>query len=175
MNLPDGSGLDLCREVRRTASVPIIFLTARDAEYDEVAGLEAGADDYIVKPFSLAVLRARVDAALRRAGRPAAGSVIRFGDLQFDFDQQVFTRAGAPLTLSRTEQRLLRLLVCNAGRTLPRALLMARVWDGGEYVDENTLSVAVRRLRQKLEADPKKPAYLRTVYGIGYVWGRGDG
>lgn len=175
MNLPDGSGLDLCREVRRTASVPIIFLTARDAEYDEVAGLEAGADDYIVKPFSLAVLRARVDAALRRAGRQAAGSVIRFGDLQFDFDQQVFTRAGAPLTLSRTEQRLLRLLVCNAGRTLPRALLMARVWDGGEYVDENTLSVAVRRLRQKLEADPKKPAYLRTVYGIGYVWGRGDG
>ena len=116
-----------------------------------------------------------MDAALRRAGRPAAGSVIRFGDLQFDFDQQVFTRAGAPLTLSRTEQRLLRLLVCNAGRTLPRALLMARVWDGGEYVDENTLSVAVRRLRQKLEADPKKPAYLRTVYGIGYVWGRGDG
>lgn len=169
VNLPDGSGLDLCREVRRTSSVPILFLTARDAEYDEVSGLEAGADDYIVKPFRLAVLRARVGAALRRSVQPAA--VIQTNDLMLDFSRQIFTRGGQPLTLSRTEQRLLRILIDNAGRTLSRALLLEQVWDGGEFVDENTLSVTIRRLRQKIESDPKNPVCLRTVYGIGYVWG----
>lgn len=169
VNLPDGSGLDLCREVRRTSSVPILFLTARDAEYDEVAGLEAGADDYIVKPFSLAVLRARVGAALRRSVQPA--EVIQAGDLTLDFSRQLFQRGDEPLTLSRTEQRLLRLLTQNACRTLSREILLEQVWDGGEFVDENTLSVTIRRLRQKIEADPKNPVYLRTVYGIGYVWG----
>lgn len=173
VNLPDGSGLDLCREVRRTSAVPILFLTARDAEYDEVAGLEAGADDYIVKPFSLAVLRARVGAALRRATQPDA--VVQAGDLTLDFSRQVFWRGETPLTLSPTEQRLLRLLIQNAGRTLSRALLLERVWDGGAFVDENTLSVTIRRLRQKIESDPKKPVHLRTVYGIGYVWGPQDG
>lgn len=168
VNLPDGSGLDLCREVRRTSSVPILFLTARDAEYDEVAGLEAGADDYIVKPFSLAVLRARVGAALRRSVQPA--EVIQAGDLTLDFSRQLFQRGDEPLTLSRTEQRLLRLLTQNACRA-SHEILLEQVWDGGEFVDENTLSVTIRRLRQKIEADPKKPVYLRTVYGIGYVWG----
>lgn len=168
VNLPDGSGLDLCREVRRTSSVPILFLTARDAEYDEVAGLEAGADDYIVKPFSLAVLRARVGAALRRSVQPA--EVVQAGDLTLDFSRHLFQRGDEPLTLSRTEQRLLRLLTQNACRTLSREILLEQVWDGGEFVDENTLSVTIRRLRQKIEADPKKPVYLRTVYGIGYVW-----
>lgn len=170
VNLPDGSGLDLCRAVRRDSQVPILFLTANDAEYDEVAGLEAGGDDYIVKPFSLAVLRARVDAALRRAQTPVGG-LITIGALSLDFDRLVFTRSGEPLTLSRTEQRLLRILTGNPGRTLPRALLLDRVWEGGEFVDENTLSVTVRRLRGKLEPDPKNPIYIRTVYGVGYVWG----
>lgn len=173
VNLPDGSGLDLCREVRRTSAVPILFLTARDAEYDEVAGLEAGADDYIVKPFSLAVLRARVGAALRRSTQP--DEVVQSGDLTLDFSRQVFLRGNTPLTLSPTEQRLLRLLIQNAGRTLSRDLLLERVWDGGAFVDENTLSVTIRRLRQKIESDPKKPVHLRTVYGIGYVWGPHDG
>lgn len=173
VNLPDGSGLDLCREVRRTSAVPILFLTARDAEYDEVAGLEAGADDYIVKPFSLAVLRARVGAALRRSTQPV--EVVQSGDLTLDFSRQVFLRGDTPLTLSPTEQRLLRLLIQNAGRTLSRDLLLERVWDGGAFVDENTLSVTIRRLRQKIESDPKKPVHLRTVYGIGYVWGPHDG
>lgn len=170
VNLPDGSGLDLCREVRQSSSVPILFLTARDAEYDEVAGLEAGADDYIIKPFSLAVLRARVSAALRRTAAPDT-EVFQCGPLTLDFSRQIFLRDGAALTLSRTEQRLLHLFVRNPGRTLSRSLLLERVWDGGEFVDENTLSVTIRRLRQKLETDPKNPLYLRTVYGIGYVWG----
>lgn len=165
VNLPDGSGLALLRALRGAGSrTPAILLTANDLEWDEVAGLEAGADDYITKPFSLAVLRARVDALLRRAGarRPERMELDGFS---FDFAALAFSRGGVPIELSKTEQRLLRLLVENRGRTLPRALLLEKVWDGGEYVDENALSVAVRRLRAKLEDAP-----IRTVYGIGYTW-----
>lgn len=171
INLPDGTGLELCREVRQTSSVPILFLTARDTEYDEVTGLECGGDDYITKPFRLAVLRARVDTALRRAGQPVSDSLVKIGALSLDFDHQIFTRDDAPLSLIRTEQRLLRLLIQNSGHTLTRDFLMERVWDGGEFVDENTLSVTMRRLRSKLEPDPKNPTYIRTVYGMGYLWG----
>lgn len=168
VNLPDGSGLDFCREVRESSRVPIIFLTANDAEYDEVAGLEAGGDDYITKPFSLAVLRARVEAALRRAGGTA--SAYREGGLVFDFSCQRFEKDGEALSLSRTEQRLLSMLLENRGQTLTRGQLLEKVWDGGEFVDENTLSVAVGRLRGKVEDDPKNPSHIRTVYGIGYTW-----
>lgn len=172
MGLPDGSGLDLCREIRRREQVPILFLTANDTELDEVAGLEAGGDDFLTKPFSLAVLRARVAALLRRsAGR--GGQVYHLGDLELDFDGMVFLKKGHPLSLSKTEQRLLRLLVENRGQTLSRDLLLERVWDGGEFVDENSLSVAVRRLRGKLENDPKNPIYIETVYGLGYCWKEG--
>ncbi len=169
IRLPDGSGLDFCRIFRQESGVPIIFLTANDTELDEVMGLEAGGDDYITKPFSLAVLRARVDAALRRRS-PSAGDRYCCGTLEFRFQELRFFRDGAELTLSRTEQRLLRLLVENRGRTLPRTLLLDRVWGTAEYVDENARSVAIRRLRGKLEADPGHPRFIRTVYGIGYVW-----
>lgn len=174
INLPDGTGIELCREVRQTSSVPILFLTARDTEYDEVTGLESGADDYITKPFRLAVLRARVEAALRRAGQPASDSLVKVGALTLDFDRQIFTCAGESLSLSRTEQRLLRFLIQNSGHPLTREFLMDRVWDGGDFVDENTLSVTIRRLRSKLEPDPKNPTYIRTVYGIGYLWEASD-
>ena len=171
VNLPDGSGLDLLRQLRAGGEcTPVILLTANDFEWDEVAGLEAGADDYITKPFSLAVLRARVNAQLRRGAPPAAGAVA-VGPFAFDFERMDFRRAGAPVELSKTEQRLLRVLVENRGRTLPRALLMEKLWpDGAAYVEENALSVTVRRLRGKLEADPAHPKYLKTVYGIGYTW-----
>lgn len=168
INLPDGNGLDLCRDIRKRSGVPVIFLTANDTELDEVTGLEAGGDDYITKPFSLAVLRARVDAALRR-GLPA-DTIWCFEDLCLDFGQMVFTKAGTDLNLSKTELRLLRLLVENRGQTLTREQLLDSVWDGGEFVDENALSVAIRRLRGKLEADPKNPRFIQTVYGIGYTW-----
>ncbi|MBS5149976.1 MAG: response regulator transcription factor [Butyricicoccus pullicaecorum] len=170
INLPDGTGIALCREVRQTSSVPILFLTARDTEYDEVAGLESGADDYITKPFRLAVLRARVEAALRRSKQTAPDCLVKIGTLTLDFDQQIFTRSGVPLSLSRTEQRLLRFLIENSGHVLTREFLMDRVWNGGDFVDENTLSVTIRRLRSKLEPDPKNPIYIRTIYGIGYLW-----
>ncbi|WP_297870513.1 response regulator transcription factor [uncultured Oscillibacter sp.] len=171
VNLPDGNGLDLLREVRRTSGVSVILLTANDLETDIVAGLECGADDYVTKPFSLAVLRARVNAQLRRTGGPRPAGPVEQGPFVFDFENMEFRREGQPVELSKTEQKLLRLLVENRGRTLTRAQLVDRVWtDGAEYVDENALSVTVRRLRGKLEEDPAHPRYLKTVYGIGYTW-----
>ena len=134
---------------------------------DEVTGLEAGADDYITKPFSLAVLRARVNAQLRRSA-PVKPDRIELNGFIFDFAQLEFSKDSTIIDLSKTEQRLLRLLVENRGRTLPRELLLEKVWDGGEFVDENALSVAVRRLRIKLGDAP-----IKTVYGVGYTWEAG--
>ncbi|MCI8601001.1 MAG: response regulator transcription factor [Oscillospiraceae bacterium] len=171
VNLPDGSGLDLLRDVRRChPSVPVVLLTANDLETDIVVGLESGADDYITKPFSLAVLRARANAQLRR-GAPARAAAVELEGFSFDFEWMEFRKNGQLIELSKTEQRLLRVLVENRGRVLPRGALLERVWpDGAEYVEENALSVAVKRLRDKLEDAPSKPRFLKTVYGIGYTW-----
>ena len=165
INLPDGSGLELLRALRQNGDLtPAILLTANDLELDEVTGLEAGADDYITKPFSLAVLRARVNARLRRSA-PANQDRVELSGFIFDFSRLEYSKDGGLIDLSRTEQRLLRLLVENRGRTLPRELLLEKVWDGGEFVDENALSVSVRRLRAKLGDAP-----IKTVYGVGYTW-----
>lgn len=165
--LPDGSGLGWCAKIRRECNTPVIFLTANDTEYDEVAGLEAGADDYITKPFSLAVLRARVANVLRRQDSSARVAVDGF---VFDFETLSFTRGGEPLELSKTEQKVLQLLVRSRGSTVPRERLLDRVWGDSDYVDENALSVTIRRLRSKLEENPGAPRYIKTVYGIGYTW-----
>ncbi len=169
INLPDGSGLDLLAQVRHAGRLPVLILTANDMELDEVRGLELGAADYVTKPFSLAVLRARVKNLLRNR-RAGAGSLYRQGAFVFDFARLEFCRDGRSIELSRTEQRLLRLLVENRGRVLTRAQLLDAVWDGGEFVDENALSVAMRRLRTKLVDPP-----IRTVYGVGYQWESGEG
>ena len=164
INLPDGNGIDFCREVRKISKVPIIFLTANDMEIDIVTGLESGADDYITKPFSLAVLRARVNAVIRR--RQTDNQSFKSGAFSFDFDNMLFFVNDEPVELSKTEQRLLKLLVANAGVTLSRDSLIEKIWtDGAEFVEENALSVTVKRLRKKLPGIP-----LKTVYGIGYVW-----
>ena len=172
INLPDGSGLDLLRTLRnRGDDTPVILLTANDLEMDEVNGLEAGADDYITKPFSLAVLRARVDAQLRRGSMLQSVSRIETGPFLFDFQRMNFRRDGLAVELSKTEQILLKVLVENRGCAVPRTALIDRVWtDGAEFVEENALSVTVKRLRGKLERDPARPEYLKTVYGIGYIW-----
>lgn len=168
VNLPDGSGLTFLEEVR--GRLPVLLLTANDLETDIVAGLELGAEDYITKPFSLAVLRARVNAQLRRPGG-GAGQVVEVGDFTFDFARMEYRKGGRLVALSKTEQKLLKLLVQNRGTTLARADLVDRVWtDGAAYVDENALSVTVKRLRDKLEDTPSKPKYLKTVYGVGYTW-----
>ena len=164
VNLPDGSGLDLLARLRQTSGLPVLILTANDLELDEVRGLELGADDYVTKPFSLAVLRARVKNLLRPR-RGQGDGVYRQGPFVFDFARMEFSRGGQAVELSRTEQRLLRLLVENRGRVLTRARLLDAVWDGGSFVDENALSVAMRRLRAKLTDPP-----VRTVYGVGYLW-----
>lgn len=172
INLPDGSGLELLRALRAGGDrTPVILLTANDLEIDEVTGLEAGADDYITKPFSLAVLRARVDAQLRRHADRAEDTALVIGPFRFDFARMEFQRAGQPVELSKAEQKLLRVLVENRGRAVSRTVLLDRVWtDGAAFVEENALSVTVGRLRRKLEADPAHPQYLKTVYGIGYTW-----
>ena len=165
VNLPDGSGLALLKEIRKTDSLPVILLTANDMETDIVTGLESGADDYITKPFSLAVLRARVNTQLRRSVSVTSGT-IEIDSFSFDFDRMEFRKGDQPIELSKTEQKLLRMLVENRGQTLSRSALVDRIWtDGAEYVDENALSVTVKRLRDKLGAD-----CIGTVYGLGYVW-----
>lgn len=173
VNLPDGSGLQLLREVKEaTPDLPVLLLTANDTDLDIVDGLEQGADDYITKPFSLAVLRARVNTQLRKRARAAAGSVVRLDHFSFDFGNMIFRVGEQTVELSKTEQKLLHLLVENRGQVLTRAHLVDRIWtDGAAYVDENALSVAVKRLRDKLGAQ----AYIQTVYGIGYRWGKKDG
>lgn len=167
INLPDGNGFDFLKEIKQNMDIPVILLTANDLESDIVAGLEQGADDYITKPFSLAILRARVNAQLRKT--EAASSGFRFvqDNYLFDFDKMEFTHAGITIELSKTEQKLLRLLVENAGNTIPRNTLIDRIWtDGAAYVDENALSVSIKRLRDKLSAQN----YIKTIYGIGYSW-----
>lgn len=173
INLPDGDGFSYLQEIRRASDVPVIILTANDLETDEVMGLELGADDYMTKPFSLMVLRARIEKAFGR-GEVRRRSIYEADGFCFDFERMFFSRDGQEIVLSRTEQKLLRHLVENRGITLSRGRLVDAVWtDGAAYVDENALSVAVKRLRDKLEPCPQKPAYLQTVYGIGYVWQEG--
>lgn len=169
INLPDGSGLDFLKELKKGSdSIPVILLTANDTDLDIVNGLELGADDYITKPFSLAVLRARVNTQLRK--KPSAtvpNSVIIIGDYSFDFSTMEFSVRDKKVELSKTEQKLLRLLIENRGTVMSRSALVDRIWtDGAEYVEENALSVTVKRLRDKLEAHQ----YIKTIYGIGYSW-----
>ncbi len=169
VNLPDGNGIDFVREVRAYSPVPILLITVNNMELDIVTGLEAGANDYITKPFSLMVLRARVAVWLRAGiGQPDRFSM---GPFDFDFRKMEFRREGRLVELSRTEQRLLRVLCENQGATVKRSTLIDSVWQGdGEYVDEHALTVTIKRLRDKLEKDCANPDYIRTVYGIGYTW-----
>jgi DNA-binding response OmpR family regulator len=168
INLPDGNGLDLLREIKEnTHDIPVIMLTANDTDMDIVDGLEQGADDYITKPFSLSVLRARVNTQLRKRAIISDNTLVSIGDYSFDFTNMLFCIGDKKIELSKTEQRLLHLLVENRGRVMKRSELVDRIWtDGAEYVDENALSVTVKRLRDKLKANE----YIKTIYGIGYSW-----
>ena len=163
INLPDGNGLSFLENVKKEKkNVPVILLTAKDTEMDEVAGLLAGADDYVTKPFSLSVLRARVEVQLRKKKE---GVILKEGSCRFDFERQIFECGNEKLELSQTEQKILYLLVKNQGNTVTREQLQSYVW-GNEffYVEDNSLSVAVNRLRSKM----KDKGYIKTVYGIGY-------
>ena len=170
--LPGMNGFDCCRELRRRSDVPIIMLTARTDPFDVVAGLEAGADDYVTKPFHAKELTARVRALLRRA-RPATpttpgGTVISLGDVEVRVDEGVVLRAGEPVTLTKTEFRLLCEMAEQPGRVFSRQVLLDKVW-GYTYVGDGKLVDAhVHRLRSKVEVDPANPEHVLTVRGLGY-------
>lgn len=168
INLPDGSGYELLKEIKNKGNEPVIILTANDLEMDEVRGLELGAEDYITKPFSLMVLRARIDKVLKNAGK-GQKQVYRFGDFYFSFEEMQVKKGEEEIILSKTELKLLQLLVENKNRILTREKLIDRIWtEGAEFVDENALSVTVNRLRGKLHENGE--GHLQTVYGKGYVW-----
>ncbi|HJC08604.1 MAG TPA: response regulator transcription factor [Candidatus Gemmiger stercorigallinarum] len=173
VTLPDGTGFALCEELRRRGSrVPILFLTASDEEVSVIRGLDSGGDDYLTKPFRLGELCSRIRALLRRAGQQAAGpGLLRCGELTIDLYGSRALLRGQPLELTAAEYRLLCLLVRNAGLTVTREAILDELWDGaGSFVDGNTLSVYVRRLREKVEDDPSRPRHLVTVRGFGYQW-----
>ncbi|GAA4726957.1 MULTISPECIES: response regulator transcription factor [Modestobacter] len=168
--LPGLSGTEVCRSLRAKSSVPIIMLTAKDAEIDKVVGLELGADDYVTKPYSARELVARMRAVLRRGteAEPTAEGALVAGPVRLDVDRHVVAVDGQTVSLPLKEFDLLELLLRNAGRVLTRGQLIDRVW-GADYVgDTKTLDVHVKRLRAKLEPDPANPRYLVTVRGLGY-------
>ena len=174
VTLPDGTGFDVCEAVRRQGQqVPIIFLTASDEEVNIIRGLDSGGDDYITKPFRLGELCSRIRALLRRAGiaNPGSTTVIECGDITIDLLGSRALLNGKNLELTSAEYRLLCLLVRNANRIVTREVILSELWDeAGNFVDNNTLSVYVRRLREKVEADPSHPGHLITVRGFGYQW-----
>jgi DNA-binding response OmpR family regulator len=169
--LPEIDGLEVCRRVRQAGDVPIVMLTALGGESDRVAGLELGADDYVTKPFSPRELVLRVDSVLRRAGERPVFDDERLvdADLVVDSAERVVTRAGQRLALTLREFDLLRFLVRNRGVAYTRAQLLSDVW-GWSFGDQSTVTVHVRRLREKVEADPRRPVRLVTVWGHGYRW-----
>lgn len=167
INLPDGSGYDYLRWTKDCSDIPVLILTANDMEMDEVMSLQMGADDYISKPFSLAVLRARIDALLRRR---SSAALFKDEPFCFDFAGRCFVRNGEELQLSQTEQTLLQILTSNPDQIVSREVLLDRIWDHkGEFVDENALSVTIGRLRKKLSAGEAEDR-IETVYGQGYRW-----
>lgn len=174
LGLPDGDGLDFCKDIRLKTTIPIIMLTARDMEIDQVSGLMSGADDYITKPFSLSVLRARVEALFRRVDRQDS-NLIEIGEYRLNTSScklyHITLTETEEILISSTEYRLLYLLMVNAGQILSKEQILAALWDNqGNFVDENTLPVNISRLRAKIEEDPKKPQILKTIYGLGYIW-----
>lgn len=172
-NLPDGSGFDLVAELHGVCATPVFMLTARNTEMDEVKALELGVADYMSKPFSLAVLKARIRRILQ-AQTPSA--TVTSGGITIDRKAAQVFRGEKKIDLSKIEYQLLCYLVENREQVLTKEQILARVWDAqGKFVDENTLSVTIRRLRAKIERDPKHPALIRTVHGIGYVWKSGEG
>jgi DNA-binding response OmpR family regulator len=169
--LPGIDGFEVCRSIRRASDVPIIMVTARADTHDVVAGLEAGADDYLTKPFAPKELSARIRALLRRARTPehaTSGSVLRFGDLEIIPDQGVVKVGEREVHLTKTEFRLLCELASSPGRVFSREVLLERVWGYGYFGDGRLVDVHVRRLRTKIEADAANPRHVATVRGLGY-------
>ena len=167
VSLPDGNGFSICAEVKREYEIPVIFLTASGDEYSVVAGLDMGADDYIAKPFRPRELISRIRSVLRRCKKEQR--ILSCGDLRVNVSSATVTKGEKELFLSALEYRLLLLLLQNKGQILTRNQLLEEIWDAsGEYVNDNTLSVYMKRLREKIEENPQSPRLLHTIRGIGY-------
>lgn len=174
INLPDGSGFAVCKAVKQqNADTAIIFVTAKDMESDMLKGYEQGADDYVTKPFSIAVFQKKVAAILNRFEKKAGGDVFDDGYLKIDFSEMLVTAAGNRVTLSPKEMKLLNILVKNAKQLLTRQVLLERLWDiDGDFIDDHTLTTTLSSLRKKIETNAH--SYIQTVYGMGYLWTGGE-
>ncbi|MCX4270005.1 MAG: response regulator transcription factor [Lachnospiraceae bacterium] len=172
ITLPDGTGFELCEYIRNKGnSIPIIFLTASDEEVNIIRGLDSGGDDYITKPFKLGELISRINALLRRTSNHNNSYLITCGDTSIDLQRNQVTIKGNRLDLTAAEYRLLCLFIRNKNHVVSRNTILNELWDkNGSFVDDNTLSVYIRRLREKTEKNPSKPDHLITVRGFGYQW-----
>ncbi|MCI8917420.1 MAG: response regulator transcription factor [Eubacterium sp.] len=171
INLPDGSGLDFIEWLRGHLDAYIICLTALNQEMDQVLGYEAGADDYITKPFSLSVLLLKIEAFFKRSAKEGAAGVLHSGALRFNQGEMKLSIDDLEVSLSKNEWRLLGLFLNHPKQILSKRQILEHVFDmEGEFVDENTLAVNIRRLREKIEKEPAKPVYIKNVRGLGYVW-----
>lgn len=170
LGLPDGDGFGFINDLRKWSSVPVIVLSARTAEADKITALDAGADDYLTKPFSVGELQARVRATLRRQRQPAAGDAgpVRFGDVSVDLQDRRVLKGGKGVHLTPTEYKLLAIMVANAGRVLTNPQLLRSVWGPSHIEDGHYLRIYMGHLRHKLEDDPAQPKYLLTETGVGY-------
>ncbi len=167
-NLPDGTGFGFFKKLRTHSEVPVVMLTARDAEMDEIQALNLGVDDYMTKPFSLGVLNARIKKILRRSQTPGC---FKEDGIMIDHNSSRIFRDGRKIQVTSIEHRLLLYLIENKGRILSKEQILAHIWDrNGQFPDENIVSVNIRRLRMKIEDDPANPKYIKTVYGAGYIW-----
>lgn len=174
INLPDGDGREFLQSVLAGQPVPVLLLTARDSEEDMVRGFQAGCDDYITKPFSMQVLLMKIAAVLKRC-EGVSRQIYVCGGLVYDFENKTLTRHGELAELTALECRLLELFLHNRGIVLTRETLLERIWDVDErFVEDRTLNVTIRRLRMKVEDNPEQPAYIKTVFGLGYKWEDGQ-
>ena len=171
LTLPDGSGYDVCREIKKSGDFPVIFLTAYDDEVNVVMGLELGADDYISKPFRVKELLARIKSVLRRYSKDSPDGVVSVGSINVNTNEAKVYKNGAEIILTAMEYKLLLIFINNRGKVLSRQRLLEDIWDvAGDFVNDNTLTVYIKRLRDKIEEDPAKPQIIKTVRGLGYIF-----
>lgn len=170
LTLPDGSGYDVCKKIKSTGDLPVIFLTAYDDEVNVVMGFELGADDYIAKPFRVKELLVRIKSVLRRYNKDSADGIIKLKDIIINTNEAKVYKNSVEIVLTAMEYRLLLILLNNRGQVLSRNQLLENIWDiDGDFVEDNTLTVYIKRLRDKIEEEPNKPVYIKTVRGLGYM------
>ncbi|KPI49217.1 response regulator transcription factor [Clostridioides difficile] len=171
INLPDGSGFEFCKDIRNDSKIGILFLTACDMESDIVNGFKIGADDYITKPFSINILMQRIKALLRRCGSDIQENILIEGDFEFNFDKMTVSRNNESIVFSPIEYKILKQLVQHKNEIVTRQALIDAIWDSdSEYMEEHALTVNINRLRKRIDQKTSKHKYIRTVYGIGYMW-----